>query len=126
MAHAGNDHRLGAQEAPPAIISLQPGSWKVKQRDPIPALSIFMAFLLCFSKKSLIYQSTGKASTSLPKKCFGPGIQDKVSSSSWRASLPVAICWATRLRRRSRCCREDGCDIFRFGDVDMIKEVNDR
>lgn len=25
VAHAGNDHRLGAQEAPPAIISLQPG-----------------------------------------------------------------------------------------------------
>merc|ERR1712217_752272 len=25
VAHAGNDHRLGAQEAPPAIISLYPG-----------------------------------------------------------------------------------------------------
>merc|ERR1719454_2749163 len=25
-AHAGNDHRLGAQEAPPAIISLYPGT----------------------------------------------------------------------------------------------------
>jgi glutamine synthetase len=26
VAHAGNDHRLGAQEAPPAIISLMPGT----------------------------------------------------------------------------------------------------
>jgi len=26
VAHAGNDHRLGAQEAPPAIISLAPGT----------------------------------------------------------------------------------------------------
>merc|ERR1712045_610328 len=26
VAHAGNDHRLGAQEAPPAIISLFPGT----------------------------------------------------------------------------------------------------
>ena len=26
VAHAGNDHRLGAQEAPPAIISLYPGA----------------------------------------------------------------------------------------------------
>jgi len=26
VAHAGNDHRLGAQEAPPAIISLYPGT----------------------------------------------------------------------------------------------------
>jgi glutamine synthetase len=26
VAHAGNDHRLGAQEAPPAIISLMPGA----------------------------------------------------------------------------------------------------
>ncbi len=26
VAHAGNDHRLGAQEAPPAIISLYTGT----------------------------------------------------------------------------------------------------
>merc|ERR1719210_1531984 len=26
VAHAGNDHRLGAQEAPPAIVSLYPGT----------------------------------------------------------------------------------------------------
>jgi glutamine synthetase len=26
VAHAGNDHRLGAQEAPPAIVSLMPGT----------------------------------------------------------------------------------------------------
>lgn len=64
VAHAGNDHRLGAQEAPPAIISLQPGGilsreigqigkgWKhlavhafqQETRDPIPALRIFDMF----------------------------------------------------------------------------------
>lgn len=58
--------------------------------------------------------------------CFRPGIQDKVSSSSWRASLPVAICWATRLRRRSRCRREAARMALTFSDlndVDMIKDV---
>ena len=58
--------------------------------------------------------------------CFGPGIQDKVSSSSWRASLPVAICWATRLRRRSRCRREAARMALTFSglnNVDMIKDL---
>ena len=34
VAHAGNDHRLGAQEAPPAIISLYPGTaFEAKMKD---------------------------------------------------------------------------------------------
>jgi glutamine synthetase len=34
VAHAGNDHRLGAQEAPPAIISLNPGTgFEAKVQD---------------------------------------------------------------------------------------------
>ena len=36
MAHAGNDHRLGAHEAPPAIISLYPGTtFEAKVQDII-------------------------------------------------------------------------------------------
>jgi glutamine synthetase len=37
VAHAGNDHRLGAQEAPPAIISLYPGQDFEKHVDSIIA-----------------------------------------------------------------------------------------
>merc|ERR1712232_953170 len=35
VAHAGNDHRLGAQEAPPAIISLYPGTGFEQHVDSI-------------------------------------------------------------------------------------------
>jgi glutamine synthetase len=35
VAHAGNDHRLGAQEAPPAIISLYPGTGFEEHVDKI-------------------------------------------------------------------------------------------
>eukprot|EP00933_Yihiella_yeosuensis_P075688 TRINITY_DN85142_c0_g1_i1.p1 TRINITY_DN85142_c0_g1~~TRINITY_DN85142_c0_g1_i1.p1 ORF type:complete len:798 (+),score=199.79 TRINITY_DN85142_c0_g1_i1:74-2467(+) len=35
VAHAGNDHRLGAQEAPPAIISLYPGQGFEEHVDKI-------------------------------------------------------------------------------------------
>merc|ERR1712003_269105 len=35
VAHAGNDHRLGAQEAPPAIVSLYPGTGFEKHVDSI-------------------------------------------------------------------------------------------
>merc|ERR1711933_533671 len=37
VAHAGNDHRLGAQEAPPAIISLYPGTGFEAHIDSIVA-----------------------------------------------------------------------------------------
>jgi glutamine synthetase len=37
VAHAGNDHRLGAQEAPPAIISLYTGTTMEKHIDGIIA-----------------------------------------------------------------------------------------
>ena len=40
VATAGNDHRLGAQEAPPAIISLYPG----QGRSRVQAISGFVGF----------------------------------------------------------------------------------
>merc|ERR1712232_1330861 len=46
VAHAGNDHRLGAQEAPPAIISLYPGTGFEAHVDNVikgGSLSVFKA-----------------------------------------------------------------------------------
>merc|ERR1712217_221895 len=44
VAHAGNDHRLGAQEAPPAIISLYPGAGFEAHVDAIIAGADLLAY----------------------------------------------------------------------------------
>jgi glutamine synthetase len=44
VAHAGNDHRLGAQEAPPAIVSLYPGTGFEAHVDAIIAGSDLLAY----------------------------------------------------------------------------------
>merc|ERR1719378_2028127 len=44
VAHAGNDHRLGAQEAPPAIISLYPGTGFEAHVDSIIAGGDLLAY----------------------------------------------------------------------------------
>jgi len=64
VAHAGNDHRLGAQEAPPAIISLYPGQGFEAFVESICAggdLLGYMAdmaddFLLTFPRNTLLGQ----------------------------------------------------------------------
>merc|ERR1711988_1382973 len=44
VAHAGNDHRLGAQEAPPAIVSLYPGTGFEAHVDSIIAGGDLLAY----------------------------------------------------------------------------------
>merc|ERR1712151_1007021 len=99
VAHAGNDHRLGAQEAPPAIISLYPGTGFEAHVDAViagGALSEFKA-----EKKK---QSTGcKASMDVesnvedhgrtaPFPFCGNRFEFRAVGSSQNCSFPVMIC----------------------------------
>merc|ERR1719253_559871 len=99
VAHAGNDHRLGAQEAPPAIISLYPGTGFEAHVDNIIAggsLSEFKA-----EKKK---QSTGcKASMDVeanvedrnrtaPFPFCGNRYEFRAVGSSQNCSFPVMVC----------------------------------
>merc|ERR1719382_1639541 len=99
VAHAGNDHRLGAQEAPPAIISLYPGTGFEKHVDSIIAggqLSEFAA-----EKK---IQPTGcKASMGIeanvedrnrtaPFPFCGNRYEFRAVGSSQNCSFPITIC----------------------------------
>jgi glutamine synthetase len=99
VAHAGNDHRLGAQEAPPAIISLYPGTGFEQHVDNIisgGALDQFKA-----EKKM---QATGcKASMDVeanvedrnrtaPFPFCGNRYEFRAVGSSQNCSFPVMIC----------------------------------
>jgi len=99
VAHAGNDHRLGAQEAPPAIISLYPGTGFEAHVDNIiggGSLSEFKA-----EKKK---QKTGcKASMDVesnvedrnrtaPFPFCGNRYEFRAAGSSQNCSLPVMVC----------------------------------
>merc|ERR1712110_1089300 len=99
VAHAGNDHRLGAQEAPPAIISLYPGTGFEAHVDAVIAggsLSEFKA-----EKKK---QPTGcKASMDVeanvedrnrtaPFPFCGNRYEFRAPGSSQNCSFPVMIC----------------------------------
>merc|ERR1712084_130277 len=99
VAHAGNDHRLGAQEAPPAIISLYPGTGFEAHVDAVIAggpLSEFQA-----EKKK---QKTGcKASMDVeanvedrnrtaPFPFCGNRYEFRAAGSSQNCSLPVMVC----------------------------------
>merc|ERR1719219_1605851 len=99
VAHAGNDHRLGAQEAPPAIISLYPGTGFEAHVDNVingGSLSVFTA-----EKKK---QPTGcKASMAVeanvedrnrtaPFPFCGNRYEFRAVGSSQNCSFPVMVC----------------------------------
>merc|ERR1719335_49301 len=99
VAHAGNDHRLGAQEAPPAIISLYPGTGFEAHVDAI----IGGAELLPYKAEKKL-QSTGcSASQSIsanvedrnrtaPFPFCGNRFEFRAVGSSQNCSFPVMIC----------------------------------
>merc|ERR550532_349752 len=74
VAHAGNDHRLGAQEAPPAIISLYPGTGFEAHVDSIIAGGPLLGYLA--EKKTA---STG-ATASMGAPC---GVEDRNRTASF-------------------------------------------
>jgi len=99
VAHAGNDHRLGAQEAPPAIISLYPGTGFEQHVDNIIAGGPLDEF-----KAEKKMQPTGcKASMAVeanvedrnrtaPFPFCGNRYEFRAVGSSQNCSFPVMIC----------------------------------
>merc|ERR1711972_1152707 len=99
VAHAGNDHRLGAQEAPPAIISLYPGTGFEEHVDAIIAGGPILGYR---AEKSA---ADPKAAAAMPAVC---GVEDRnrtapfpfcgnrfefrAVGSSQNCSFPIAIC----------------------------------
>lgn len=98
VAHAGNDHRLGAQEAPPAIISLYPGTGFEAHVDSIIAGGPLLGYK---AEKRL---ADPKATSAMGAPC---GIEDRnrtapfpfcgnrfefrAVGSSQNCSFPIAI-----------------------------------
>jgi glutamine synthetase len=99
VAHAGNDHRLGAQEAPPAIISLYPGAGFEAHVDAVIAGGPLHQF-----KAEKKQQPTGcKASMAVesnvedrnrtaPFPFCGNRYEFRAVGSSQNCSFPVMIC----------------------------------
>merc|ERR1712203_777293 len=104
VAHAGNDHRLGAQEAPPAIISLYPGTGFEAHVDKIIAGGPLLGYK---AEKST---ADPKAAAAMPAVC---GVEDRnrtapfpfcgnrfefrAVGSSQNCAFPTAVCntiWA--------------------------------
>eukprot|EP00928_Gymnodinium_smaydae_P091098 TRINITY_DN7479_c2_g1_i1.p1 TRINITY_DN7479_c2_g1~~TRINITY_DN7479_c2_g1_i1.p1 ORF type:complete len:713 (-),score=141.63 TRINITY_DN7479_c2_g1_i1:163-2190(-) len=99
VAHAGNDHRLGAQEAPPAIISLYPGTGFEAHVDSIIAGGPLLGY---HAQKST---ANPRTSAAMPAVC---GVEDRnrtapfpfcgnrfefrAVGSSQNCSFPIAIC----------------------------------
>merc|ERR1711972_1204815 len=99
VAHAGNDHRLGAQEAPPAIISLYPGTGFETHVDKVIAGEPLNGFK---AEKST---ADTKATSAMPAIC---GVEDRnrtapfpfcgnrfefrAVGSSQNCSFPIAVC----------------------------------
>merc|ERR1712061_261885 len=99
VAHAGDDHRLGAQEAPPAIISLYPGTGFEEHVDAIIAGGPILGYK---AEKST---ADPKAASAMPAVC---GVEDRnrtapfpfcgnrfefrAVGSSQNCSFPISIC----------------------------------
>lgn len=99
VAHAGNDHRLGAQEAPPAIISLYPGTGFEAHVE-----SIIKGGPLLGYKAEKKMQSTG-CSASMPIEAnvedrnrtapfpfCGNRFEFRAVGSSQNCSYPIMVC----------------------------------
>merc|ERR1719235_154799 len=99
VAHAGNDHRLGAQEAPPAIISLYPGTGFEAHVDSVIAGGPLLGYK---AEKKL--QSTGCTAAmpieanvedrnrTAPFPFCGNRFEFRAVGSSQNCSFPVMVC----------------------------------
>eukprot|EP00927_Polykrikos_kofoidii_P022298 TRINITY_DN2084_c0_g1_i4.p1 TRINITY_DN2084_c0_g1~~TRINITY_DN2084_c0_g1_i4.p1 ORF type:complete len:701 (+),score=125.60 TRINITY_DN2084_c0_g1_i4:86-2188(+) len=99
VAHAGNDHRLGAQEAPPAIISLYPGTGFEAHVDSIIAGGPLLGY------KSEKGTADARTAAAMPAIC---GVEDRnrtapfpfcgnrfefrAVGSSQNCSYPIMVC----------------------------------
>jgi glutamine synthetase len=99
VAHAGNDHRLGAQEAPPAIISLYPGTGFEAHVDAIIGGGPLLGY------KANKGTADPRATSAMPAIC---GVEDRnrtapfpfcgnrfefrAVGSSQNCSFPIMVC----------------------------------
>merc|ERR1711988_1406486 len=104
VAHAGNDHRLGAQEAPPAIISLYPGTGFEAHVDKIIAGGDLLSYKPNKQKASPGCKAAEAIDTNVedrnrtaPFPFCGNRFEFRAVGSSQNCALPTAICntvWA--------------------------------
>jgi len=99
VAHAGNDHRLGAQEAPPAIISLYPGPAFESYIDSVIAggpLSGYKAEKKVIDPRSrstmAVPAGVEDRNRTAPFPHCGNRFEFRAVGSSQCCSMPVAIC----------------------------------
>merc|ERR1711972_398665 len=99
VAHAGNDHRLGAQEAPPAIISLYPGTGFETHVDKIIAGGPLLGYK---AEKGVADPKTWAAMPAVcgvedrnrtaPFPFCGNRFEFRAVGSSQNCSFPIAVC----------------------------------
>jgi len=104
VAHAGNDHRLGAQEAPPAIISLYPGTGFEAHVDNIMKGGDLLDYKPNKQKASpncnaaeAIETNVEDRNRTAPFPFCGNRFEFRAVGSSQNCALPTAVCntiWA--------------------------------
>jgi glutamine synthetase len=99
VAHAGNDHRLGAQEAPPAIISLYPGTGFEKHVEDVVAGGELHSFVAEKAKKDLgcaaansIEAPVEDRNRTAPFPFCGNRYEFRACGSSQNCALPIMVC----------------------------------
>merc|ERR1719235_1137499 len=99
VAHAGNDHRLGAQEAPPAIVSLYPGTGFEAHVDAIIAGADLLAYKPNKQKASPGCKAAEAIDTNVedrnrtaPFPFCGNRFEFRAVGSSQNCSFPIMIC----------------------------------
>jgi len=99
VAHAGNDHRLGAQEAPPAIISLYPGTGFEKHVDAIIEGGDLLAYNPQKQKASpgctaaeAIDVNIEDRNRTAPFPFCGNRFEFRAVGSSQNCAFPTAVC----------------------------------
>jgi glutamine synthetase len=99
VAHAGNDHRLGAQEAPPAIISLYPGQGFEAHVDSIIAGGPLTGYNTDRKKVNpktrntmAVEAGTEDRNRTAPFPHCSNRFEFRAVGSSQNCAMPVAIC----------------------------------
>lgn len=99
VATAGNDHRLGAQEAPPAIISLYPGQGFEKYVDSVIAGGDLLGYKAEKKKQATgcsqadpIEANVEDRNRTAPFPFCGNRFEFRAVGSSQNCNLPVMVC----------------------------------
>jgi glutamine synthetase len=99
VAHAGNDFRLGAQEAPPAIISLFPGVNFEKHIDsiinggPLTGYSAKKTMINAGARNTIdVAGGAEDRNRTAPFPHCGNRFEFRAVGSSQNCSMPIAIC----------------------------------